>query len=450
VNVSERDADRWINSPPSCVGTLEIDASGLTDYVDGAETLLNALRPKPARSPGEQRIAAEAHRCCRQVRTRFMRLHGGRVYDELTENRRRELRVDELVYRAAELFPGLVPSRAQIAKERQRAQADKEGREIDQGIFFRELLRLPDIGRHIAEAMLRPTRRAQELLPAFRARSELSLPTVHIRRVDVAAHITICNNECLNAEDDNLVADMETAVDVALLDPNVQVGVLRGGPMTHPKYRSRRVFCSGINLKDLYSGQISFVDFLLRRELGYVNKLLRGLRLEAEAGFPSRLQKPWGAAVDTFAIGGGMQMLLVVDRVVAGSDSYMSLPATKEGLIPGAASLRLSRALPSRVVRDVILGGRKLLANEPNGSLLIDEVVDPSDMDAAVARSVDLLAAPAVAANRRMLNMAAEPLDQFREYMAEFALEQAHRLYSPDLAATLSRSWARSAASTAG
>ena len=52
----------------------------------------------------------------------------------------------------------------------------------------------------------------------------------------------------------------------ALLDPAVRVGVLRGGEMSHPRYRGKRVFSAGINLKSLHAGEISLVDFLLRRD----------------------------------------------------------------------------------------------------------------------------------------------------------------------------------------
>jgi thioesterase DpgC len=54
-------------------------------------------------------------------------------------------------------------------------------------------------------------------------------------------------------------------------------------------------------------------------------------------------------------------------------------------------------------------------------------------MDAAVETAASALDNPAVVANRRMLNLAEEPADRFREYMAEFAYAQAVRLYSADV-----------------
>jgi thioesterase DpgC len=228
---------------------------------------------------------------------------------------------------------------------------------------------------------------------------------------------------------------METAVDIALLDDSVKVGVLRGGEMSHPRYAGKRVFSAGINLKHLHRGQISFADFLLRREFGYINKMARGLILrDADATMPARVNEiPWIAAVDTFAIGGGAQIVLVCDRVIGSSDSYFSLPAAQEGIIPGVANLRLGRVAGGRLARQILLYGRKVWANEEDGRLLFDEVVAPDDMDTAIADCAARLDSPAVVANRMMLRLAEEPLDLFRSYMAEFALNQAARMYSDDV-----------------
>jgi thioesterase DpgC len=238
---------------------------------------------------------------------------------------------------------------------------------------------------------------------------------------------------------------METAVDLALLDDDVHVGVLRGGPMTHRRYLGRRVFSAGINLIHLRSGQISFVDFLLRRELGFISKIVRGLFLEERE--PSwrapPTEKPWLAAVDTFAIGGGAQLLLVFDQVIAAADSYFSLPAAREGIVPGAANFRLPRFAGARMTRQIIIGGRKVWASEPDARLLFDEVVDPAAMDSGVEAAVGPLDNPAVVANRRMINLAEEPLDAFRQYMAEFALDQVERIYSLDVIDTLNKFGAR-------
>jgi thioesterase DpgC len=433
--------DRWQQAAPALGGGYPADAAALSRHLAAGEELLAALPGRAVRGPDQQRTADLVHAVSRSLRSRFLRGHADRLYAELTGGLTRHLRLAEVAAAAAAAVPGLVPSPDQLAAERAQPQAAKEGREIDQGILFHALLGAPAAGPHLTAAMLRPTARAQELLPGFTRTGHLDLDTVRLDRRDGAGHVTVCNPGCLNAEDDQLIEDMETAVDLVLLDPRIRVGVLRGGVMTHPKYRGRRVFSAGINLTELHRGRISFVDFLLRRELGYISKIVRGLAVDPDpAAWPGPgHDKPWVAAVDSFAIGGGAQLLLVFDRVVAAADAYFSLPAAQEGIVPGAANFRLPRTAGGRLSRQIVLWGRKIWAHEPDARLLVDDVTDPAGMDAAVEASVRRLDSPAVVANRRMLHLAEQPPDRFRAYLAEFALVQAQRLYAPDVLEKVAR-----------
>jgi len=263
---------------------------------------------------------------------------------------------------------------------------------------------------------------------------------VRMQRSDGVAQLLMCRDDCLNAEDNQQVDDMETAVDLALLDPDVRVGLVRGAEMSHPRYRGERVFSAGINLKQLHAGGISLVDFLLRRELGYLRKIERGILLEDGSHWASSTAaKPWVAAVDGFAIGGGMQLLLVFDYVLAAADAYFSLPAAQEGIVPGAANYRLTRCAGPRLARQMILGGRRIWASDPAVRSLVDEVVEPAGMGEAIERSLERLQGPAVVANRYMLSLVEEPPDEFRRYMAEFAVQQALRLHSDDVISKVGR-----------
>ncbi len=410
---------------------------GVAREVDRAEIELASL-PEPARRNATERAAAaKATEAARRLRARFMSTHADAVYDELTAGRTEYLRLAELVDAAACAFPGLVPTAEQLEAERVRPQAHKEGLEIDQGVFLSAVLGSARSGGHLLDAMRRPIERSLRVLPDFRRTGVADLGSVLVERDGGAAYLTMTRDDCLNAEDDRQVDDMETAVDLVLLDPHVRVGVLRGGEMTHPRYRGRRVFSAGINLKSLHAGQISLVGFLLRREVGYISKLRRGLFSPDGPG--SGTEKPWIAAVDGFAIGGGMQLLLVFDHVIAAADAYLSLPAAQEGIVPGVANFRLTRAAGPRIARQIILAGRRVWAGEPDARWFVDEVVEPRDMDGAIAASVERLASPAVVPNRRMLNLSDEPPEEFRRYMSEFALQQALRLYSEDVIGKVGR-----------
>jgi (3,5-dihydroxyphenyl)acetyl-CoA 1,2-dioxygenase len=160
--------------------------------------------------------------------------------------------------------------------------------------------------------------------------------------------------------------------------------------------------------------------------------------------FETRREKPWIAAVDAFAIGGSCQILLVMDRVLAETGSYFNLPARKEGIVPGAANLRLPRFVGERPTRQAIFFNRDFAADSPEGRLLADEVMPAEALDEAIARSAeDVMSAgrTSLVANRRQLRIAQEPLDLFRRYMAGYAREQAYCFYSPALIDNLERNW---------
>jgi thioesterase DpgC len=369
------------------------------------------------------------------------------AYDELTGGLSRPVRLAELAYSAAERHPGLLPTRAQIDAERTHHQSDKAGLEIAQGDFIARILADPRSGAHLIAAMSEPLGEALAALARFQHDGSIDLGPMRVDRDGPVGVVTNQNHGCLNAEDDASTRAMEIAVDLVLLDDAIEVGVLRGGPATHPKHAGRRIFGAGINLTDLYTGQISLIEFMLDRELGAITKMFRGhgvtSELPVEVGDGVR-EKPWVAAVESFAIGGACQWLLIMDRVVAERGSYFNLPARREGIIPGAANLRLPRLVGERAARQAIMFERAFDADTPEGRLIADEVVAGEEIDAAVERSVtQLLSAgtTALVANRRALRVAQEPLDQFRRYMSVYASEQARCLYSPALIENLERNW---------
>ncbi len=138
-------------------------------------------------------------------------------------------------------------------------------------------------------------------------------------------------------------------------------------------------------------------------------------------------------------------MLLVLDRVIAQRGSYFNLPARKEGIVPGAANLRLPRFVGERAARQGIFFNRDFAAESPEGRLLCDEVVDGEEqMEAAIAAAaaeIQGAGTTSLVANRRALRAASEPLDLFRSYMATYSREQAYCLYSPALIDNLVRNW---------
>ena len=348
--------------------------------------------------------------------------------------------------RAADRFPGLVPSREELAAERELPQARKRGAEVEQGQFLSRVLADPRAGLHLAHAMLRPRAESLARLDEFRETGRTDLGEAVVERRGRAGHVELRNLRFLNAEDNRATVALEIAVDLVLLDPACEVGVLRGGVVDHPRHAGRRVFNSGLNLTHLYYGQISFVDFMMARELGLVSKLYRGhwLGEDFESGLEDTLEKPWIAAVEAWAIGGGCQILLVVDRVLAERGSYFNLPARKEGIVPGASPRRLTKLVGDRMARQAIMFERAFDPASPEGRLLCDEVVEAGQMEAAIENSGAQLTSSgtvSAAANRKAIRQGEETVDDFRQYMAIYAREQARCMYSPALIANLERNW---------
>jgi thioesterase DpgC len=434
-----------MDAPRDTAGFAQ-DCARYSRYWESAAARLAKLPAKPARSPAESEAAESIKREAREARRRFLAAHADAVYDRVTRDRSRFVRVENLVYEAAPVVPGLVPARAQVEAESALAQRDKDGVEIDQGIFVSAVLASPAAGRHLCHAMLLPRAESLARLPELEKNGRVDLGAAEVFREGKASHVVQKNPRHLNAEDDTTLDAAETAVDLALLDPQTSICVLRGGVVHGGKFAGRRVLGSGINLTHLYLGKVPFVWYL-ERDLGVVNKIYRGLANEDAlpddvAG--KTLEKPWIAAVEGFAIGGHCQYLLVMDYVLAAKDAYLTLPARKEGIVPGAANLRLPRFVGDRIARQAVMAELRIDCDSPEGRLVCDEVVPQQEMDAAIARALDRLTGSGVvsaASNRRAFRVAQEPLDLFRTYFSVYALEQAYCHFSPALIANLERNW---------
>jgi (3,5-dihydroxyphenyl)acetyl-CoA 1,2-dioxygenase len=436
----------WIAAEPKAPGAFGEDRRRYAIFWALARALIEGVPGKAARKPAEAKAAEAIHERARASRARFLGAHAEQVHAALTHDFSRFIRVEDLVFAAAEAFPGLTPTRAELEREASALQRDKDGLEIDQGLLISHILGEKRSGLHLCHAMLLPRPDSGEHLQRFIAEGAIDLGSVRVERRGLAACLTAANPRYLNAEDQTTLARMEIAVDVAILDPATKIAVMRGGEVDHPKYRGQRIFGAGINLTHLYRGKIPFVWFI-ERDLGYVHKIFRGVARPDAAPDDAHgwgVEKPWIAAVDNFAIGGHCQALLVMDYVVAAADAYMTLPARKEGIIPGAANLRLPRFVGDRLARQLIQYERRLACDSPEGRLICDEIAPVAEMDASIDRIVaGLTSSGAVGAiaNRRAFRVGEEPLDLFRRYMAVYAREQAYCHFSPALIANLERYW---------
>jgi len=440
-------ATAWADAVPERTLAFQSDRLAYSDLWLKSARLIRRLPPAAGRSEREHAAATVILETARRARTRFLHDHIDALYDILTGRLSRHVRVQDLVMAVADAVPGLVPSAQDIAAEDGRLQRDRSGAEIDQGLFISAVLANRRTGLHLCHAMLLPRPEAGDLLGQFERDGVVELAGASVRRSGSAAMVSYFHPRFLNAEDQGTLDAMEICVDLALLDGASQIVVLRGAQVEHPKHRGRRIFGAGINLTHLYHGRIPFIWYL-QRDLGYVNKIYRGLAGADDAppdeGGGITVEKLWIAAVEGFAIGGHCQVLLVCDYVIAENDAYLTLPARKEGIIPGAANLRLPRFTGDRIARQAIQHERRIACNSPEGRLICDQTIEPGTMDTAIERTVSGLTSSGVVSavgNRRAFRIAQEPLDLFRSYMAVYAREQANCHFSPALIANLERHW---------
>ncbi|MCZ6559221.1 MAG: enoyl-CoA hydratase/isomerase family protein [SAR324 cluster bacterium] len=424
---------------------LEGDAQAAAPLFAQGWELLERLPLRSGRNTAEKAAGEAVMETMGGLVWRFCRAHRRALYDSLTDGRRTALRVDELVWRAAQRWPGLLSTKEEIAREAERMQIDKDGREISQGLFLSQVMSDPACGTHLLLSMLQPTAEARARLEEFIREGAVDLGAARVEARGETGYVYFSHPRTLNAMDDETLGPEEVAIDLVLLHPGLCMGVLRGEPVTHPKYAGRRIFSSGINLTKIYNGKVSYLFYLLR-DMGLVNKIYRGLAgPHPHPGEPEQTEeKPWMAVVDTFAIGGGCQLLLVVDYVIAEAGAYFNLPARKEGIIPGAANMRLPRFMGERLARQAIMFDKTFYVEEPEARTIVNEVHPPETLDAAVETAVaNAVDSGMVSAggNRKAIRVETEPLEKFREYMATYAREQAFCHLSEQLIHNLEKHW---------
>jgi thioesterase DpgC len=120
------------------------------------------------------------------------------------------------------------------------------------------------------------------------------------------------------------------------------------------------------------------------------------------------------------------------------------VPARKEGILPGAANMRLPRFVGERLAREAILFDKTFQADTPEGRMLANEVVPRERIDDAVrACVVNATGSGMVSAgaNRKAMRVQTEPMDKFREYMATYARDQAFCHLSEQLVHNLEQHW---------
>lgn len=135
-------------------------------------------------------------------------------------------------------------------------------------------------------------------------------------------------------------------------------------------------------------------------------------RLAHNVAAPERCPKPVIAKLRGYTFGVGLELALACDLRIAATDVQLALPELNLGMIPGSGGTqRLARLVGLGRAKDIVMRRRRVGAEEALAIGLVTEVVEPSELDAAVERLIDDLAtlSPlALAMAKRVLNHAYE------------------------------------------
>lgn len=204
--------------------------------------------------------------------------------------------------------------------------------------------------------------------------------------------MTLDRPEVLNAVDGTMTRALVAAIDRLERSPALRVGLLTG---------AGRAFCAGLDMKAVAAGMP--IAETRHPRWGF-------------AGLTSRVvRKPLVGALNGDAVGGGLEIALACDLIVAAEHARIGLPEVRRGVFAaGSGVYRLARQLPARIAKDLLLTGRLMPAGEAAGWGLIN-AVRPADevFDVALrmARTSALNAPLAVEATKKLADLGLAPTD---------------------------------------
>ncbi|QGY79366.1 enoyl-CoA hydratase [Sphingorhabdus lacus] len=216
----------------------------------------------------------------------------------------------------------------------------------------------------------------------------MTYETLLVEQRGAVTLITLNRPQALNALNSQLLADLITAFAAFDADDSQRCAVLTG---------SEKAFAAGADIKEMASQ--SFAD-------------MYGSNFFAGYDKVTATRKPWIAAVNGFALGGGCELAMMADFIIAGDNAKFGQPEIKLAVTPGmGGSQRLTRAIGKAKAMEMCLTGRMMDAAEAERSGLVAKVVAAAELvDEAVktAEAIAAMAPLAALATKEMVNAAFE------------------------------------------
>ena len=217
----------------------------------------------------------------------------------------------------------------------------------------------------------------------------MSYETILVEQRDAVTLVTLNRPQALNALNNQVLADLIAVFEAYEADPEQRCLVLTG---------SEKAFAAGADIKEM--ADKSGADMY---------------RAEMFAQWTTRvcaIRKPWIAAVAGFALGGGCELAMMADFIIAADSARFGQPEITLGIAPGmGGSQRLTRAVGKAKAMEMCLTGRRMDAEEAERAGLVARVVPAADLlDEALATARTIAAMPPLAAiaNKELVNLAFE------------------------------------------
>jgi len=200
--------------------------------------------------------------------------------------------------------------------------------------------------------------------------------------------ITLNRPKALNALNRQLMTEVAKALDEFEEDPNIGCIVLTG---------SEKAFAAGADIKEIQS--LTYIDMVNDDPISVWDRI-------------AYTRKPVIAAVAGYALGGGCEIAMMCDFMIAADNAKFGQPEITLGVLPGAGGTqRLTRLVGKAKAMDMCLTGRMMNAEEAEQSGLVSRIV-PADtlMDEAIkaAEKISSFSQPAVKLMKEAVNRALE------------------------------------------
>jgi enoyl-CoA hydratase len=216
----------------------------------------------------------------------------------------------------------------------------------------------------------------------------MSYETILVEQKGAVTLITLNRPQALNALNSQVLAELIAAFAAFDSDESQHCAVLTG---------SEKAFAAGADIKEMADQGFASM---------YGSNFFQGWEKVTAT------RKPWIAAVAGYALGGGCEVAMMADFIIAGDNAKFGQPEIKLGVTPGmGGSQRLTRAIGKAKAMEMCLTGRMMGAEEAERSGLVAKVVPAADLLAEALNTAEAIAsmAPLAAiATKEMINAAFE------------------------------------------